>query len=377
MIDYHKPILNKNNEPLRILMAANHCCIRVIKQLRALKKLGYQVNGLANKASYGTEEFDTFGFFHNEKQFKNYIASNKDKYDIITYGNEPDHPVKWIKEVVGNELPVIADLHDLDSIRRGFIPIPEREMFNYADGFVFVSKPIMEKEIELQQITKPSILLISYCNEGIIDYDRSEIPNRKGIVYEGGANPPDDDLQNQIFSYRDLYNIIKTIVEMGNEVHMFCGNATAYTSYTGTGAVLYPPTSYDEMMQNLTKFKYGLIGFNNKDGKQDQVNYTLTNKMHEYLHAGVASLAFWARETEKYINKHEIGFSFNDIKEIGDTSQLQNRYMSIVENIEKKRKELIMENFIVLLENLMAELLGVEKKSIPDNIQKLHDFELK
>jgi len=248
-------------------------------------------------------------------------------------------------------------------------------MFNYGDGFVFVSLPIQKIEVPLHNLSKPTIVLYSYCNEGIVEWDENKLNERSGLVYEGGANPPEDEQQNRMFPYRYLYEIMKRLVEMGNEVHMYCGNITAYHSYQSTGAKLYPPTMYEDMMKGLIERKYGIVGFNNQDGKQQQVNLTLTNKMHEYLQAGLPSLSFWCRESEKYIKKHNIGFTFDHIDQIGNTSQLENEYAEKIESIKKKRKELVMENFIWKWENLMAELLNVEKKSIPDNIQKLHDFE--
>ena len=56
---------------------------------------------------------------------------------------------------------------------------------------------------------------------------------------------------------------------------------------------------------------------------------------------------------------------------------LEKYYPEVMENIKQKRKELVMENYIVLLENLYADVLGVERKWIPDHIQKLHDFDFK
>jgi hypothetical protein len=44
-------------------------------------------------------------------------------------------------------------------------------------------------------------------------------------------------------------------------------------------------------------------------------------------------------------------------------------------NIKTKRKELVMENFSWRLENLYAEILGVEKKGIPDKIKEINIFE--
>ena len=290
MISYDKPLLDKSGNPLKILMASSHNCIRVVKEMRALRKLGYTIFGLADKPSYGHDDFDMYSLWGHasERQFKTAIKNYIDLgIDCISYHTEPDFPVSWIKEVVGDRIPIVVDLHDLDSVRRGFIPKEEREMFNYGDAFVYVSLPIQKMTNKLHQVTKPNICLYSYCNEDIIKYDEDKISERKGLIYEGGANPPDDEKMNQMFAYRYLYDIIKKLVDMGNETYMYCGNASAYQTYQHTGAVLFPPTLYNEMMQGLIKYKYGLVIFNNEDGKKDQVTFTLTNKMHEYLHCGL------------------------------------------------------------------------------------------
>jgi len=383
MIDYTKPILDEDGNPIKLAEIGAHFCIRVIKKSRALKKLGYKVYGAGDKVAYGTELFDTYFVWQNKRQLEEVVRLLINSgVRIISYNTEPDHPAKWIKDVIvsmgkQDEVKLVVDLHDLDSIRRQVIPIPERDMFNAADGLIYVSQPIQEITNKLHRVTVSNIVLYSYCNEGIIEYKEEDIPKRKGIVYEGGANPPNDDLANKEFAYRSLYGIMRRLVEMGNETHMFCGNITAYQTYQDIGAVLYPPTVYDKMMSALTKFKYGILIFNNEDGKKDQVNFTLTNKMHEMCQAGLPSLTCWCAESEKYILKHGIGFVFKHISEIGNCSQLENQYMEVMNNIKQKRKELIMENFIVLLENQYANLLGIEEKGIPEKIQRLHDFEFK
>lgn len=383
MKDYEKPLVDKNGNPLKLLEAASHHCIRCVKKARALQQVGYEVHGMGHKVAFGTNIYDTYQVWQNEAQFKNsirfYINAG---ITGITYNNEPDKPALWIREVINemgvqDKVKLITDLHDLDSIRKNIIPIDEREMFNSSDGFIYVSLPIQEITNKLHQVAKPNIVLYSYCNRGVAVFNEEDIPKRKGVVYEGGANPPNDERLNKEFSYRDIHNIIKKIVEMGNELHMYCGNFTAYQTYHGTGAVLYPPTDYRQMMDELVRYKYGLIVFNNKDGKQNQVNYTLTNKESEYLHAGLPSLVCWSPETEKHVRKHGTGFVFSDIEEIGNCSQLESLYFDVMQNIKVKREQLCMENYIVLVENLYAELLGLEKKGIPDNIKKLHDFEFK
>ena len=383
MLDYKKPILDEDGNPIKILEVGHHFCIRICKRARAFKKVGYEIHGLGNKTSYGNGDFDTYSIWNNEKQLKNMVRLHINQgCRIITYSNEPDYPPIWIREVINemgvqNKVKLVVDCHDLDSIRRAenVIPINERKMFLSADAIIYVSLPIKEITNKLHTPNVPTITLYSYCNEGVIDYDEKDIFKRKGLVYEGGINPVGDDVADMAFKYRSLAPIFKTLVEQGNEVHVYCGNMSAFQTMQYIGAVLYPPTDYDEMMKNLVKFKYGILIFNNENYTENQVNYTLTNKMHEYLHAGLPSLALWCPESEHYVKKHKIGFTFKDIKEIGDTSSFQNKYYEVMENIARKRKELVMENHIVKLENLYAELLGLERKAVPKKIQRLHKFE--
>jgi hypothetical protein len=180
---------------------------------------------------------------------------------------------------------------------------------------------------------------------------------------------------NTAYPYRNIFPIMKQLVAQGNEVHAYLGNSDAYLKGQGMGVVLHPPTDYDEMMKALTKFKWGLLIFNNKDNTEPQVRYTLTNKAQEYLQAGVPSLACWCEETEKWVRKHNIGLTFNDINEIGDCSEFEDRYEELFLNIAKKKKDLVMENFIYKVENLYSELLGLNKKGVPDRIKELNELE--
>lgn len=336
---------------------------------------------MGQKIVYGSEDYESYITYQNDKQLANGIKLLIEQgCSIIEWNNEPDPPVGIIRQVINdmgvqNKVKLVVDCHDLDSVRRGMIPIPERRMMNAADGMLFPSLPIEKAERDLHKLPIPTTTIYSYCNKGVVDVSWEEVLQRKNMVYEGGVNPPNDEMNNTIFKYRNLFPIFKQIVEMGNEVHVFCGNISAFNGGQYFGAVLYVPTEYNEMMQRLTKFKYGLVLFNNKEKDQPQVDLTLTNKAQEYLQAGLPSLACWCAETEKWITKHKIGFVFNDITDIRDMSHLESQYLSSMENIRRKRNELVMENFIHRVENLYADLLGTEKKGIPKNIQELEILE--
>ena len=383
MKDYDKPLLNKHGRPLRILQAGAHHCIRCIKKARALQKAGYEVYGMGEMLAHGTGFYNTYGIWQTQKQFQETLKLHiENGIDIIEWNNEPDHPATWAREVINScgkedEIKLVTDLHDLDCIRKDIIPLPEREMFNDSDAFIYASQPIQEQVNKLHQVTKPNTVMYSYCNEGIVEYDPQKINERRGLVYEGGANPPDDQAMNAQYSYRNLYAIFKQLVEMGNEVSLYCGNLGAFQTHQNIGAVAYPPTPYEKLMEELIKYKYGIVVFNNEDGLKNQVNFTLTNKAQEYLQAGVPSIVCWAPETAKYTQKHGIGFNFEHIDHIGNLEEVipQEAYLEVMQTIQTKRTELVMENFIWRLENLYAELLGLEKKGVTEEIKQLNIFE--
>jgi len=383
MKNYSSLITNKQGSPLRILTVAKHLCIRTYRFSETLKSLGYKVDTLTGVISYGSEIYDSIYFYHNEMQFKNFLYENKDKYDIIEVHNEPDYMVRWVGDVIGKSdtTKLVYNIHDIDSIRRGFIPIEERKAFNVADGIVYVSKPIQAISNDLHRVTVPTMVVYNYptlsmINNTKVDWEATKKPT---MVYEGGVNALGDTREaveiRRLFPYRNLFPIFKQLIEQGNEVHVYAGNATAYQTGQHTGCILYPPTPFDILLNEMTKFKYNLLTFNNKGGTEDQVNYTTANKMWDGLCAGLPSLACWCEETEKYVKKHNIGWTFNNLSDIGDCSQLEKTYKEKIESIKNKREELVFSNHIWKTENMYAKLLGVELKSIPDYVKDLNVFE--
>ena len=383
MKNYNDLITNKEGKPLKILQVGRHTCIRVHRFTETLKSLGYKVDLLTGVVSYGSELYDEVTFYHNETQFKNYLYGVKDKYDIIEVHNEPDYIVWWVKDVIGNSstTKIVYNIHDIDSIRRGFIPIDERRAFNAADGIVYVSEPIQRITNKLHKVTVPNMIVYNYPTLQMIENTKIDwgIKKENNMVYEGGVNALDDSPESteirRLFPYRNLFPIFMKLIEQGNEVHVFTGNATAYNTGQHTGCILYPPTIFHELLNKMTQFKYNLLTFNNEQGTENQVNYTTANKMWDGLTAGLPALACWCEETEKYVKKHNIGWTFENLIDIGNCSQLEETYNEKIESIKNKRKELVFSNQIWKTENMYAKLLGVELKGIPDYIRDLNIFE--
>ena len=357
-------VLNKKGEPIRILMLAAHTCIRVIKESIALQRRGYIVDVFAGKLSYGMHNFDRVYMWDSMnldvglRQFKGMLPVIKDIYDIYHYHNEPDFPVALMYHA--GVTPIVLDVHDLDSVRQNMLTADEYEMFKYAAGTVQVSKPVHDWAIKTHNYRKPSTILYSFCNDELVDYNGDMDQKRHGIVYEGGANPPSYDAEmGESFRYRSLYPLCKQIVEMGNELHMFIGNSDAVGPYSDIGAVIYPPTDYEEMMHRLVQFKWGLVAFNNADKTQRQTNMTLTNKMFEYLAAGMPVIVFGADESARIATELGVGICLDKLEDLGSVEEKFGKvYPQLKANVDRVRKELLMENNIWHLENLYREVLS-------------------
>ena len=388
MLDYKELIKNKKGEPLKIVVAGDHWCIRCYRSVSALKSVGYEVYGLSSRDTYGIGALDISMVYKNEHQFKMAVKTYIEKgVDILEWNNEPNHPAIWAREVI-NELGVsdrvklISNLHDLDTIRQNVIPISEREIFNVSDALIYVSDPIRHKIDKLQNVTVPSITLYNYptrkmVESTIVDWDNAKY--RKGLVYEGGVNPlsgtEQDIRMNKAFKYRNLIPILQQLVTQGNEVHAYIGNPDGFKSAIGTGIIANPPIPFDELLKELVKFKYNIVIFNNREGTENQVNMTTPNKLWDGMCSGLPALACYCKETEKYILKHKLGLVFDNIEDIKDTKYFEDKYESLVSNIRKKREQLIFENQIWMFENLAAKILGVEKKGVPKKIESLSTFE--
>jgi hypothetical protein len=388
MIDYKSLILNRGKQPIKIVIAGDHHCIRCIRTATALKSVGYEVHGMGSKEAYGIEIYDSYQIYKNEHQFKTSIKTLIEKgVSIIEWNNEPSHQSTWVREVITDtnstdRVKLISNLHDLDSIRQKVIPISEREMFNVSDALIYVSDSIRDKVNKLQRVTIPTITLYNYPTKKMVEstvVDWENAKHRKGLVYEGGVNPignsEKDIRMNQAFKYRNLIPILQQLVVQGNQVFAHIGNPDGYQSALSTGIIAYPPIQFDELMKELVKYKYNIIIFNNKEGTEDQVNFTTPNKLWDGMCAGLPALGAYCKETEKYIKKHKLGLVFDDIEDIKDTKHFENLYEGLIESIRKKREQLIFENQIWMFENLAAKILGVEGKGVPKKIESLSTFE--
>jgi len=357
-------IRKKNGELVRILFAAHHCCIRVHKQLKSLKKLGYEIDILTNSISYGTDAADRIYFYHNKEQFMKVMAEIGHVYSYVTWHNEPDEQALWLYESrkANNHTYLLGqDWHDIDSIRLHRPNKSEVKIFRLLDYFVFVSEPCRKLAEELYDFKQPSTVFAHYCNRDVVSYEPGEEDRAKrtGVVYEGGANPPDHLVppeQRQVFRYRTIYPYFKEAVSNGNDLTLYIGNPPGYMSHQDLGAKVYPPTIYNKMMDGMKSAKWGWVLFGAPD--DPQTKNTTCNKFFEYIKAGCVPICCWCEETERWNEKYQCGINLKHPDELGNIEEnFGQLYPKLKDRVDEINVKGILdsENHIHIIESLLRE----------------------
>ena len=340
---------------IKIVWTSFHCCIRVIKMAKALMATGrYEIHGIANQVSYGTQFMDTFSFYHNAVQFNNLI--NALPADLYIHSNEPNWQLTRIREQKP-DAKIILDGHDFDSIRQGAIPLDEMRAFTNANGIIFVSKKIKDYICTLHEDqinVKPTTVIEHYCNEEWHKIPQPSANQRSGLVYQGGAESPP--YKTNQFRYRHLYPVLKQMVDQGNEIHLIAGNGDASATYANIGAFCYQPMVYEKLMAALRSKRWGLVVFNNEDLSQKQVNLTLTNKHFEYIACGLPVIVCGAPATAEWVKKTGEGICFDRFKDI-TPKILDEAYPACKAVVDKIAPEYTMEKHIHKLESLISAVL--------------------
>jgi len=362
-------VKGEDGKPIRVLFTAHHCCIRVIKQLRSLKKLGYKIDILTNIVSYGTHEFNAVHYYHTEEQFKNTVREIGHLFDLVVHHNEPNVQTIWLDEIkkeCGFKYKILTDFHDINSIRLGTADKEEIKVMQIADGLIYVSEPCQKLTNELYNYTRPSVIFEHYCNKEWVGYKNYvpgpvDLSRRHGIVYEGGLNPPEhmtDPAQRDMFKYRTIYPYFKEAVANGNEVILFVGNPNGYQTHLDIGATVFPPTAYDEMMMRMQEYKWGWVIFGEKDNPQTK--YTQANKFYEYIKTGCIPIVCWCEETERVTKELGCGIVLNNPKELGNIeANFGHLYPKLKARVDEINitGELDSENHINKIEGLWRQVL--------------------
>jgi len=372
---------------MNILFVTYHTCARVAKEAKALEAAGHQVIILQHVAAseeilYATE---LASFYRTEQGLLDRISYFGEWSEVIHVHNEPN----WIvpvaaaaRDVTCPEVPIIFDIHDLESQREnGNIDKHEGSAIHAADAFIFPSKGYEKGIKKVWNVGKvPSRVIYSFCNREDIVTD--PLPRVNGLVYEGMTIAPLKGFEandSGYKRYRDYVELTKQLTKSYVPFHLYGVRKEFHQVYTDAGAIVNEIMRFPDMMRQLSRYDWGLCGHLDN---HPQWQKAMPNKLFEYLAAGIPVISINAGEVSEFIKENRFGFVAENIDDLVsylamDANLIEENEMSSMredctENISKNINKFVMENQVPEIEALYAEAARYRKDRLDAGVPMQH-----
>lgn len=310
---------------MRVLFVQQQPCIRALKYavgLRATRPdltLGFACQGRTLSEWYGSgdELFDAWWRLGPDPRSALGEAIDSFAPDIVHSHNLPDRLTVLALEHVGDRLPVIHDVHDMQSLRRtpyedGF-PEPadplalERRAIEGAAALIAVSEELLE---EIAARYRPPALVLAYANYATVrDLPRDLPPperERVGpprLVYQGTLSANG--------GHYDLRDLFRELCLEGVSLDVFPARAAPeYRALAGELAEMRVCETLEpaRLLQELPGYDFGWAGFN-ETLNGPHLDTALPNKAYEYVGCGLPVITLGHRALARFVREHGVGIS--------------------------------------------------------------------
>ena len=333
---------------MKVLFLSHHCCIRVVKQSLALRQAGVEVIHLQHRIANPDSAF-LVGNHHFYKHNVGLEFVLKDRFhdiDLIHVHNEP-HILATIARKVRPDIPIVFDAHDLDTARTRREHEEEAEAIRSVDGIVTPSQGYNDHCRDWYRLDEdyPIITLYSYCNKAMIDSVQKRARVRiPGIVYEGGLGITTVQQKKLgMYSYRDWRDAATTMTKQGIPMHFYGADPDSVSNYIATGAVLHYTMPFTDMMCELSRYDWGLVGSTKPD---HAFEWAMPNKLFEYMAAGVPPIVLNCQEAAQFVIEHGVGMV---VKDLGEIPGIYDRHEKCRWNVSQKKYDFTMEKQMPML----------------------------
>ena len=343
---------------MRILFLQQQPCMRALKYAAALRTvfssftLGFAYQGKTLSEWYGSGD-DLFERWWNlgSEPAKGLEASVEEfRPDLIHGHNLPDSLTAIALKLFSARIPVVHDVHDLQSLRRtpyenGF-PEPrqalalERLVVDRCSALVTVSEELLE---EIRARYRPRAPMLAFPNYAL----RRDLPSvlppadrRNGhiprLVYQGTLSTNG--------GHYDLRGIFRAIVGEGLSVDVYPSRSVpAYAELAAglPGLQLHPTLSPSRLLAALPEYDFGWAGFN-ADLNRAHLDTCLPNKAYEYVGCGLPILTLGHRALSRLVGDGRLGLSLATLDNLaGQLAELN--LVEVRRRIASARLELTVE----------------------------------
>jgi glycosyltransferase involved in cell wall biosynthesis len=338
---------------MRILFLQQQPCVRALKYAVALRgalpriALGFAYQGKTLSEWYGSgdELFDRWWNLGAQPTESLQAAVDEFRPDLIHSHNLPDSLTCVALELLAGRVPVVHDVHDLQSLRRtpyedGF-PEPqdtlalEQRAIEQCSALVAVSEELLD---EIRARHRPAAPVLVFPNYAL----RRDLPpvlppvelngHRPRIVYQGTLSTNG--------GHYDLREIFRSIVREGLSLDVYPSRPVpAYAELAGVR--LHATLPPQRLLAALTEYDFGWAGFN-AELNGAHLDTCLPNKAYEYVGCGLPVLTLRHRALSRLVGDGALGVSLTTLDDLGG----QLAALDVVElrrRIESVRHELTVE----------------------------------
>ena len=340
---------------MKVLLVAYHSCIRVIKTAMMLDFAGIEFELLTHHV--GMKEFVPFlqpvTYFRDREDYAKLLSTmDMSKYSLVHVHNEPDYLGVEMKKAFPS-FPLVFDCHDSDSVRWGKMSEDEKYIYSNCDSFVFPSKGYAKYAIDMHDVPPERCAVIySQVNQSLLLKDPE--PFIGGCVVVGGAlaDAAGKDVRNiEAARRRDYREMGRFLKEHNIPFSVYSSHAISKASYEEAGVDFHPPVLYGSMFQAISKYAWGIVG-NGVQCLQRTIGFS--NKIWEYLSAGIPVLVIGADEMGRFVEEQGIGLyldSYEDIPKVYD------QHEKIRRTVVDKRGNYTMERQYPVLMSIYKEAI--------------------
>ena len=354
---------------MRVLFLQQQPCMRALKYAAALRsafpglRLGFAYQGKTLSEWYGSgdELFERWWDLGSEPIKGLQAAGREFRPDLIHSHNLPDSLTAIALELFAGRVPVVHDIHDLQSLRRtpyehGF-PEPreplalEQFVVEACSALVTVSDELLEEIRARYRLAAPALAFPNYALRRDLPSVLPPADRRNGhtprIVYQGTLSTNG--------GHYDLREIFGAIVGEGMSLDVYPSRAVpAYAELTALR--VHPTLPPTQLLSALPEYDFGWAGFNSAlNGAH--LDTCLPNKAYEYVGCGLPVLTLRHRALSRLFGDGCLGLTLSTLDDLAgqlaavDVVELRRR-------IAEARLELTMEANIHRLEELYETVVG-------------------